>query len=126
MKMPIFGVGYSAYKTQTKAELSDILMSNVEALTEVEETMGYKKYTGDCVIQASAGATVDLKIVGITISAAKAGADGRVIFKDIRVEREMNGTFLCKPRDSQFFYRYKRLIIFTISLKLLKPYFRMA
>lgn len=97
-------VGYSDYKVRTNAKMSDLLLTNMEVLAESEEAKGYKKSTGDCTIVASAGATVELKLAGIKIASAKAGADGRVTFKDVRVDCELNGTYLCKPRDCADFY----------------------
>lgn len=96
--------GYSGYNVRTNAKLSDLLLTNMEALAESEEDKGYKKSTGDCTIIASAGATVELKLAGIKIASAKAGADGSVTFKDIRVDCEINGTYLCKPNDCADFY----------------------
>ena len=96
--------GYSDYKVRTNAKMSDLLLTNMEALAEPEQDKGYKKSTGNCTITASAGATVDLKVAGIKIASAKAGTDGSVTFEDVKVDCEINGTYLCKPRDCADFY----------------------
>lgn len=84
---------------------SDALVANIEALSSGEQTpVHYKKSTGDCTIEAEAGATVELKLLGIKIASGKAGSDGSVTFKDVRVDCEIGGTFLCNPHDCADFY----------------------
>lgn len=84
---------------------SEALTTNIEAISagESESTL-YKKSTGDCTIEADAGAIVELKLLGVKIASAKAGVTGRVTFKDIRVDCERGGEFLCEPRDCANFY----------------------
>ena len=90
---------YGAYKTQTDVDVSDMLLFNMEALADNEETTGYKKTTGDCRIEATAGVIIELKMAALKIAAGEVGADGSITFKDVKVDCELNGTFLCKPKD---------------------------
>lgn len=99
----ILGVAFSQKSIVPK--YSEALTTNIEALSTGEsESDLYNKSTGDCTIEAEAGATVELKLLGIKIASAKAGASGKVTFKDIRVDCEKGGNFLCKPRDCADFY----------------------